>query len=67
MDKNDLINKFLQIEQLAYRGRHLVEVMATDKMVVICRNIRRDLQDLEVEFGRRINDTVKSQEDAHKA
>lgn len=52
-DKNDLINKFLQIESLAFKGRHLVEVMAIDQMVLICKNIRRDLEELEIVFGRR--------------
>ena len=57
-DKNNLINKFMQIEMLAHRmeemahiGRHLVESMSVDKMILICKRIRHDLEDLEVMLG----------------
>jgi hypothetical protein len=54
LDKNTLINKFLQIEQLAYRGRHLVEILNDDhkaKIISTCKHIRHDLEELEVYFG----------------
>lgn len=48
LSKNDLINKFLSIEQWAYRGRHLVEVMDEEKLKNCCKRIRYNLEDLEV-------------------
>jgi len=51
LNKDNLINKFLQIESLAYRGRHLVESMSTEKMKIICKRIRHDLEELEVMLG----------------
>ena len=48
MDKNDLINKFLSIEQWAYRARHLVEIMNEDKLRNSCKRIRHDLEELEI-------------------
>jgi len=46
-DRADFISKFLQIEQWAYRGRHLVEIMDRDKMKFVCKRIRYDLEELE--------------------
>lgn len=51
IDRNDLINKFLTIEQWAYRARHLVETMDVEKMKFSCKRIRYDLEDLEVMLG----------------
>lgn len=48
INKNDLINKFLSIEQWAYRGRHLVEVMDAEKLKNCCLRMRHNLEDLEV-------------------
>jgi hypothetical protein len=53
LDKNDLVNKFLQIESLAFKGRHLVETMNEKGMILICKHIRKDLEDLETVLGRR--------------
>jgi len=50
MDKNNLINKFLQIEANAYRGRHLVETMDKEGMIRAIKRIRHDLEELEIEF-----------------
>ena len=49
-DRADLVNKFLQIEQWAYRGRHLVEIMDKEKMRSVCKRIRHDLEELEEIF-----------------
>ena len=49
-DRADLVNKFLQIEQWAYRGRHLVEIMDREKMRSVCKRIRHDLEELEEIF-----------------
>ena len=51
MDKNNLINKFLQIEANAYRGRHLVETMDKEGMIRSLKRIRHDLEELEVALG----------------
>lgn len=51
MEKSDVINKFLQIESWAYRGRHLVESASVDKMKICLKRIRHDLEDLEIAFG----------------
>ena len=53
MDKPDIINKFLQIESWAYRGRHLSETAMPDddKLRKCLKRIRHDLEDLEVAFG----------------
>jgi hypothetical protein len=48
LDKNNLINKFLAIEQWAFRARHLVETMNQGKLIFACKRIRHDLEDLEV-------------------
>jgi len=53
-DKADFINKFLQIEQWAYRGRHLVEIMDRDKMKFVCKRIRYDLEELEEVLGKEV-------------
>jgi len=53
--RDDLINKFLNIESLAHRGKNLIEIMDRNKIVMVMNQIRKDLQDLEVVFGRRIN------------
>lgn len=50
-DRNALINKFLIIEEWAYRGRHLVEVMNKEKLQTCCKRIRHDLEELEVILG----------------
>jgi hypothetical protein len=53
LDKADQINKFLQIESWAYRGRHLVESQSTvsDRLKECIKRIRHDLEDLEVMLG----------------
>ena len=51
LNKPDLINKFLQMESWAYRGRHLVEYANMDKLQMICKRIRKDLEDLEIMLG----------------
>jgi hypothetical protein len=53
-DKADFISKFLQIEQWAYRGRHLVEIMDRDKMKFVCKRIRYDLEELEEVLGKEV-------------
>ena len=51
LDKADFVNKFLQIEQWAHRGRHLVEIMDKEKMRIACKRIKHDLEELEVMLG----------------
>ncbi len=67
MDRDSLINKFGAIEGLAHRGKDLIEIMDHGKIVLVLNNIRRDLQDLEMEFGRRTDDTFGPEEADHKA
>lgn len=51
LDRNNLINKFLTIEEWAHRGRHLVELMNKEKLTFACERIRHDLEELEVMLG----------------
>jgi hypothetical protein len=50
-EKDTIINKFMCVEQWAYRGRHLVEIMDKEKIKFACKRIRHDLEDLEVLIG----------------
>ncbi len=61
MDRDDISGKFLQIETAAKMGKHLVERWDKEKIILTCRCIRRDLEELEIEFGRRTNDASGSQ------
>ncbi len=53
LTKDDLVGKCLQIESWAYRMRHLIESQSekSDKLVLCCKRIRADLEDLEVALG----------------
>ena len=47
--KNNVINKFIQIESWAYRGRHMVDRSTPDydRAVLATKRIRNDLIELE--------------------
>ena len=58
LNKDNLINKYLQIEMLTHRmesmahiGRHHVEMMDMDKMKQIAKHLRNDLIELEEMLG----------------
>ena len=51
--KEEIRDKFMQIETWAYRGKHLNEVVCpdNDKLKSCVRHMRHDLEDLEVMLG----------------
>ncbi len=62
MDRDDISGKFLQIEMAAFKGRHLLERGDKENMILICKCIRRDLEELEIEFGRRTLNEAEKEE-----
>ena len=51
IDRNNLINKFLVIEQWAHRAARYIETMDRDKLCFACKRIKHDIKELEVELG----------------
>ena len=50
-EKDAVINKFMGIEEWAFRGRHLIERMDKEKIKTCVRRIRLLTEELEVMMG----------------